>query len=168
MEERNETYLLVELRKEHLDLAQHAAHRAVARKVRLRPDVPVHAVLLLLVLQVEGGDGRVVVALLRHVAHATLRSVHDAREGLTDDGVVRLLAAVRLVVPARQVPLQQQHETLVRVIALETRDERGDEIQLRRIQQVDVHQHVTKMLQQRTRRQEEHGDQYACKVLSLE
>ena len=33
--------------------------------------------------------------LLRHVAHAARARVHDARERLADDRVVRLLAALR-------------------------------------------------------------------------
>lgn len=71
-----------------------------------------------------------VAALLRHVAHARFRRIHHAREGLADDRIVRLLAAlvvrndgrgdVGLVVPTRQVPLQNQHEPLVRVVSLET------------------------------------------------
>ena len=130
MKGERDAYHLVELGHEDLDVAQHRTARAVAREVRLRPDVPVRAVPLLLVLQVEARDGRVVAALLRHVAHARFRRIHHAREGLADDRVVRLLAAlvvrndgrgdVGLVVPARQVPLQNQHEPLVRVVSLET------------------------------------------------
>ena len=99
--------------------------------MRLRPDVPVRAVALLLVLQVEARDGRVVAALFRHVAHARFGSIHDAGEGLADDGVVGLLASLRvtkhcfahvgLVMPTRQVPLQDQHEALVRVVSLQAR-----------------------------------------------
>lgn len=89
-------YHLVELGEKHLDVAQHRPARAVPREVRLRPDVPVRAVALLLVLQVERRHRRVVTHLLRHVAHATLASVHHARERLADDGVVRLLAALML------------------------------------------------------------------------
>ena len=127
MKRERDAYHLVELGHEDLDVAQHRTARAVAREVRLRPDVPVRAVSLLLVLQVEARDGRVVAALLRH---ARFRRIHYAREGLADDRVVRLLAAlfvrndgrgdVGLVVPTRQVPLQNQHEPLVRVVSLET------------------------------------------------
>ena len=130
MKRERDAYHLVELGHEDFDVAQHRTARAVAREVRLRPDVPVRAVPLLLVLQVEARDGRVVAALLRHVAHARFRRIHHAREGLADDRVVRLLAAlfvrndgrgdVGLVVPTRQVPLQNQHEPLVRVVSLET------------------------------------------------
>lgn len=123
-------YHLVELGHEDLYVAQHRTARAVAREVRLRPDVPVRAVALLLVLQIEARDGWVVSALLRHVAHARFRRIHHAREGLADDRIVRLLAAlivrndergdVSLVMPARQIPLQNQYEPLVRVVSLET------------------------------------------------
>ena len=84
----------MEAGEEHLDVPQHRPARAVPREVRLRPDVPVRAVPLLLVLQVERGHGRMVAHLLRHVAHAARSRVHDARKRLTDDRVVRLLAAL--------------------------------------------------------------------------
>ena len=123
-------YHLVELGHEDLDVAQHRTARAVAREVRLRPDVPVRAVTLLLVLEVESRDGRVMTALLRHVAHARFRSIHHAGEGLADNRIVRLLASlwirngergdVRLVMPTRQVPLQNQHEALVCIVSLKT------------------------------------------------
>lgn len=114
--EKESAYDLAEAREEDLDVAQHRAARAVPREVRLRPDVPVRAVALALVLQVERRHRRVVAHLLRHVAHAARARVHDARERLADDRVVRLLAALRgerrekkqeyvgFVVPAGEVP----------------------------------------------------------------
>lgn len=89
-------YHLVELGEKHLDVPQHRPARTVPREVRLRPDVPVRTVPLLLVLQVERRHRGMVTHLLRHVAHTTLPSVHHARERLSDDRVVRLLAALLL------------------------------------------------------------------------
>ena len=76
-------------------------------------------------------NGRVPEQQFRYVAHARFGSIHDAGEGLADDGVVGLLASLRvtkhcfahvgLVMPTRQVPLQDQHEALVRVVSLQAR-----------------------------------------------
>ena len=89
-------YHLVELGEKHLDVPQHRPARTVSREVRLRPDVPVRTVPLLLVLQVERRHRGMVTHLLRHVAHTTRPSVHHARERLSDDRGVRLLAALLL------------------------------------------------------------------------
>lgn len=91
---RERDYDFAEPREKDLDVAQHGAAGAVPREVRLGPDVPVRAVALLLVLQVERGHGRVVAHLLGHVAHAAGARVHDAGKGLADDGVVGLLATL--------------------------------------------------------------------------
>lgn len=91
---RERDYDFAEPREKDLDVAQHGAAGAVPREMRLGPDVPVRAVALLLVLQVERGHGRVVAHLLGHVAHAAGARVHDAGKGLADDGVVGLLATL--------------------------------------------------------------------------
>ena len=126
------TYDFAEAREEDLDVAEHGAAGAVAGEVGLGPDVPVRAVALLLVLQVERRHRRVVAHLLRHVAHAARARVHHAGEGLPDDRVVGLLAALRVnrrgkrayvgfVVPAGEVPLEDAHETLVGIVTLDSR-----------------------------------------------
>ena len=85
---------LVEFVQENLDIAHHGRGGAVASEVGLGPDIAVGAEALLLVLQIEGRHGRMVAALLGDVASAALSSVYYAGKGLTDDGVVRLLAAL--------------------------------------------------------------------------
>lgn len=115
-----DSYLLIELGEMNVNSSNHATHSTVSGELRLGPHITTSAVLLLLVLQVEGRHWRMMRALLSYIAHTTLGSVHNAGEGLTNDGVVGLLAAMSLVMPAGQVPLQQSHETLVSIITLET------------------------------------------------
>ena len=112
-------YLLIELGKMNVNSSNHATHGTVSSELRLGPHITTSAVLLLLVLQVESRHWRMMRALLSHIAHTTLGSVHNTGESLTNDGVVGLLAAMSLVMPTGQVPLQQSHETLVGVITLE-------------------------------------------------
>lgn len=95
-------YDFAEAREEDLDVAEHRAAGAVAGEVGLGPDVPVRAVALLLVFQVERGHRRVVAHLLRHVAHAARARVHHAGEGLADDRVVGLLAALGVMGEERE------------------------------------------------------------------
>ena len=88
--------------------------------MRLRPDVTIHTVLLLLILKIEGGNGRVMSTLFSYITNTTFRSVHDTRKGFTDNWIVRFLATMCLIMPTRQIPLQKKHEAFVRIITLKT------------------------------------------------
>ena len=106
----------------NINSSHHATHSTVTRELGLSPHVTIGTVLLLLVLQVESRYRRVMRTLLSNIANTTFCSIDHTGESLSDDGVVGLLAAMSLVMPTREIPLQESHETLVSIITLQTTD----------------------------------------------
>lgn len=121
-------YHLIKLGQEDLDIAKHRTTGTVTCEVGLGPNVAVGTISLLLVLQEESRDRWVVATLLCHIAHTAFCCINDTRKGFANDWVVWLFTAlfiivkrksyVSLVVPAREVPLENEHEAFVRIITL--------------------------------------------------
>ena len=102
----NNPYHFIEFRKEYLNVAQHAAHCTVSREMRLRPNISIHTIPFLLILKIESRNRRMVITLLSHVTDTTLRCVYNTREGFSNNGIVRFLTTMSLVMPTGQIPFQ--------------------------------------------------------------